>query len=53
MDKTILMEGVEKSIKKYFGKKGEQVVQDNLKAVSLGFDRVITVSEPTLEGELA
>lgn len=53
LDKSMLMEGVEKSINKYFGKKGEQVVQDNLKAVSLGFDRVIKVSEPTLEGEIA
>ncbi len=52
MDKSTLMDGVEKSIRKYFGKKGEHVVQDNLKAVSLGFDQVISVSESTLEGEL-
>jgi len=35
--------GVEKAIRKYFGKRGEQVVQDNLKAVSRGFREVIEI----------
>jgi pyruvate-ferredoxin/flavodoxin oxidoreductase len=39
----ILFKGVEKSLRKYFGKRGEQVVQDNLKAVSRGFREVIEV----------
>jgi pyruvate-ferredoxin/flavodoxin oxidoreductase len=39
----VLFKGVEKSLRKYFGKRGEQVVQDNLKAVSRGFREVIEV----------
>ena len=41
--KDRLFEGVEKSLRKYFGKRGEQVVQDNLTAVSRGYDEVIEV----------
>jgi pyruvate-ferredoxin/flavodoxin oxidoreductase len=39
----VLFQGVEKSLRKYFGKRGERVVQDNLKAVSRGFREVIEV----------
>ena len=35
-----LMAGVEKSLRKYFGKRGEQVVQDNLTAVRRGYSEV-------------
>ena len=35
--------GVEKSLRKYFGKRGERVVQDNLQAVRRGFHEVIEV----------
>jgi pyruvate-ferredoxin/flavodoxin oxidoreductase len=35
-----LFEGVERSIRKYFGKRGEQVVQDNLVAVRRGYEEV-------------
>jgi len=35
--------GVEKSLRKYFGKRGERVVQDNLEAVRRGFHEVIEV----------
>ena len=38
-----LFEGVEKAVRKYFGKRGEQVVQDNLKAVSRGYHEVLEV----------
>ena len=38
-----LMAEVEKSLRKYFGKRGEQVVQDNLKAVQRGFNEVFEV----------
>ncbi|MCP5118694.1 MAG: pyruvate ferredoxin oxidoreductase, partial [bacterium] len=38
-----LFQGVEKSLRKYFGKRGEQVIQDNLKAVHRGFTEVIEV----------
>jgi len=35
--------GVEKSLRKYFGKRGERVVQDNLRAVQRGYNEVIEV----------
>jgi len=35
--------GVEKSLRKYFGKRGDRVVQDNLLAVQRGYDEVIEV----------
>ncbi len=38
-----LFAGVEKSLRKYFGSRGEQVVQDNLRAVRRGFSEVIEV----------
>ncbi len=38
-----LMEGVERSLRKYFGSKGEQVVKDNLKAVKRGYKEVFEV----------
>ena len=38
-----MLKGVEKSLRKYFGKRGEQVVQDNLKAVHRGYQEVIEV----------
>src|SRR5262249_26504337 len=38
-----LMAGVEKSLRKYFGNRGEPVVQDNLKAVQRGYEEVFEV----------
>jgi pyruvate-ferredoxin/flavodoxin oxidoreductase len=38
-----IFQGVEKSLRKYFGKRGEQVVKDNLKAVERGYREVIEV----------
>ena len=35
--------GVEKSLRKYFGKRGERVVQDNLEAVRSGYREVIEI----------
>jgi pyruvate-ferredoxin/flavodoxin oxidoreductase len=35
--------GVEKSLRKYFGKRGDRVVQDNVLAVQRGFREVIEV----------
>jgi pyruvate-ferredoxin/flavodoxin oxidoreductase len=40
---------VEKPIRKYFGKRGEQVVQDNMKAVRLGYSQVIEVPRSIME----
>jgi pyruvate-ferredoxin/flavodoxin oxidoreductase len=38
-----VFQGVEKSLRKYFGKRGERVVQDNLEAVRRGYHEVIEV----------
>jgi pyruvate-ferredoxin/flavodoxin oxidoreductase len=38
-----LFQGVEKSLRKYFGKRGERVVQDNLKAVRRGYSELIEI----------
>jgi pyruvate-ferredoxin/flavodoxin oxidoreductase len=38
-----VFQGVEKSLRKYFGKRGERVVQDNLLAVQRGYHEVIEV----------
>jgi pyruvate-ferredoxin/flavodoxin oxidoreductase len=38
-----LFEGVENSLRKYFGKRGEQVVQDNLNAVTRGYKESLEV----------
>jgi pyruvate-ferredoxin/flavodoxin oxidoreductase len=38
-----LMTSVEKSLRKYFGKRGEQVVQDNLTCVKRGFAEVFEI----------
>ena len=35
--------GVEKALRKYFGKRGERVVQDNLEAVRRGYHEVMEV----------
>jgi pyruvate-ferredoxin/flavodoxin oxidoreductase len=44
-----LMVSVEKSLRKYFGKRGEQVVQDNLNAVKRGFNEVFEVTQERKE----
>jgi pyruvate-ferredoxin/flavodoxin oxidoreductase len=38
-----LFKGVEKALRKYFGKRGERVVQDNLKAVSRGYGELMEI----------
>jgi pyruvate-ferredoxin/flavodoxin oxidoreductase len=38
-----LFAGVEKSLRKYFGKRGEQVVRDNLQAVRRGYTEVFEI----------
>jgi pyruvate-ferredoxin/flavodoxin oxidoreductase len=43
------MDGVEKSLRKYFGKRGEQVVRDNLNAVKRGFNEVFEVKQEETE----
>src|ERR1044071_2836081 len=43
-----LFQGVEKSLRKYFGKRGERVVQDNLKAVRRGYSELIEIPRETM-----
>ena len=38
-----LMEGVEKAVRSYWGKRGEQVVQDNLTCIRRGYQEVVEV----------
>ena len=38
-----LMAGVEKAVRSYWGKRGEQVVQDNLTCIRRGYQEVIEV----------
>jgi pyruvate-ferredoxin/flavodoxin oxidoreductase len=42
--------GVEKSLRKYFGKRGEQVVKDNLTAVKRGFSEVFEIPREVMIG---
>jgi pyruvate-ferredoxin/flavodoxin oxidoreductase len=46
-----LLKGVEKSLRKYFGKRGEQVIQDNLTCVRRGFEEVMEVPEAIIYSE--
>jgi len=39
------MESVEKVIRKYFGKRGDRVVQDNMSCVKRGYDEIKEVPQ--------
>jgi pyruvate-ferredoxin/flavodoxin oxidoreductase len=49
ISEEVLFQGVEKSLRKYFGKRGEQVVKDNLKAVSRGYHEVIEIPREVMQ----
>ena len=51
IDEKELMAGVEKSLRKYFGKRGEQVIQDNLTAVRRGYTEVKEIPREIIEVE--
>ena len=40
--------GVEKALRKYFGKRGEQVVQDNLTCVKRGYSEMQEISSDVM-----
>jgi pyruvate-ferredoxin/flavodoxin oxidoreductase len=44
MDDEQIYAGVEKAIRKYFGKRGDRVVQDNMKCVKRGYSEVAEVT---------
>jgi pyruvate-ferredoxin/flavodoxin oxidoreductase len=43
-----LMEGVEKAVRGYWGKRGEQVVQDNLTCIRRGYENVFEVPQQVI-----
>ena len=45
-----VLEGVEKALRKYFGKRGEQVVQDNLTCVERGYNEMKEVPQEMIQG---
>ena len=49
ISKTKLMSSVKTSLNKYFGKRGSQVVKDNLIAVKRGFNEVFEVNTKTIK----
>jgi pyruvate-ferredoxin/flavodoxin oxidoreductase len=42
--------GVEKALRKYFGKRGEQVVQDNLTCVKRGYSEMKEIPTAVIHG---
>ena len=44
-----LMEGVENAVRRYWGKRGEQVVQDNLTCISRGYNDVIELPRELID----
>ena len=51
MDFAQLMAGVEKAIRKYWGKRGERVVQDNLSCIRRGYEEVFEVPQELIQGK--
>ncbi len=46
-----VMEGVEKAVRKYFGKRGEAVVQANLRAIQRGYTEVFILPDEVLASD--
>ena len=49
MSYEALMEGVERSVRSYWGKRGEQVVQDNLACISRGYTDVMEIPQDLIQ----
>ena len=45
--------GVEKALRKYFGKRGERVVQDNMKCVMRGYEELHEVPQEMMQEAVA
>jgi pyruvate-ferredoxin/flavodoxin oxidoreductase len=52
LDDERIFAGVEQSLRKYFGKRGERVVQDNLTAVKRGYTEVFEIPREVIYGEI-
>jgi pyruvate-ferredoxin/flavodoxin oxidoreductase len=50
MSDDVVMEGVEKALRKYFGKRGERVVQDNLTCVRRGYNELGEIPAEMIQG---
>jgi pyruvate-ferredoxin/flavodoxin oxidoreductase len=48
-----IFQGVEQSLRKYFGKRGDQVVKDNLDAVHRGYSELIEIPRSVIESTAA
>src|SRR5437764_2570115 len=48
-----LFKGVEKALRKYFGKRGERVVQDNVKAVARGYRELMEIPRDAMSANPA
>lgn len=46
-----LLVGIEKSIRKYFGSRGETVIDDNMKAVRRGYNEVFEIPQEVMQSE--
>ncbi len=51
MTDDAVMAGVEKALRKYFGKRGEQVIQDNLTCVRRGYNEMKEVPQELIQAE--
>jgi pyruvate-ferredoxin/flavodoxin oxidoreductase len=49
LSEEAVFQGVEKSLRKYFGKRGDRVVQDNLLAVRRGYQEIVEVPREVME----
>jgi pyruvate-ferredoxin/flavodoxin oxidoreductase len=52
LDEEAIFAAVERSLRKVFGKRGEQVIRDNLTAVRRGYDEVIELPRELLAGAI-
>jgi pyruvate-ferredoxin/flavodoxin oxidoreductase len=53
MDDEQVYAGVEKALKKYFGKRGEQVVQDNVTCVKRGYSGLLEIPHEVMDRAVA
>ena len=49
MDDEKVYAGVEKALQKYFGKRGTQVVQDNLSCVKWGYSGLLEIPREVMD----
>lgn len=50
IERETLLKQVEAALRKYFGRRGEQVIRDNMECVRRGYDEVIEVPRAVIEG---